>query len=109
MILALYDGNCRFCSWLIGQIKRFSSDITFETLDSEAGKAWKAKIGHIDSLIVIEGDTPFVLSDGVIKLLLKTKYFKLLGILLKLIPKRLRDWGYRLIANNRHCLGGNSC
>ena len=102
-VLVLYDGDCGFCGAVVARAKRYSSDIKFEPLDSESGLIWKAKAGNIDSLIVVVNDRFFVLSDAVIELLLELPGHKVWGFLLRLIPKPLRDWGYRTVAKNRHC------
>ena len=103
-MLVLYDGNCGFCSAIVSLAKRSSDGIIFEPLQSETGQLWLSKLGGVDSLIVVRGENAYIFSDAVIEILLHLgRAYKLLGYLLKLIPKPLRDWGYKIVARNRHC------
>lgn len=106
MPIIYYDGNCVYCYnyaiWLIrhGLSKKYQ----FATLQGEIGQhlfKQHPEAQHQNSVILQEGHHLEYHSTTIATLITSLTTFKWLGILLKLVPKPLRDCGYHLFANNR--------
>jgi predicted DCC family thiol-disulfide oxidoreductase YuxK len=117
-IIVLFDGLCNFCSyWPAFIIKRDPRGIfKFASLQSEIGR--KIYAGHglnpddLESFMVLTPAGPKVRSDGTIAIALGLGgLWKFGGLVLRLVPRPLRDWGYGVFARNRYRLFGkrDSC
>ncbi len=120
--LILYDGECGLCNRLVRNLLRIDEHALFRfaSLQGETAAAVLSRRfpegGVPDSVILVEGlDTPderiFTGSDVVIEIggILNGMYRALL--LVKLIPRPLRELIYRLVARTRRTLFGtvNHC
>jgi len=108
--IILFDGDCAFCNgWVKWIMKRDREHrFTFEALSSEAGRALRDKHGipdHLDSIVLVQGDTAFTRSDAAWRVLKGLPGKAFLAGSLRLIPRPLRNLGYDLVAKNRHRLG----
>lgn len=106
----LFDGDCSFCNgwvrWITKRnpLRRFR----FVALGSEEGRALRALHGvpaNVDSIVLIQASGAFTRSDAAWRVLSALPGWSLPALLLRLIPRPLRNWGYDLIARNRHRLG----
>ena len=108
----LFDSVCVLCENSVQFALRHekSSSIQFVSIQSEPGRmiAMQNDIDPDDpeSFLFIENNQVFAKSDGVLALAKHLNYPAKLLILLKFIPKSLRDWGYDLIARNRYRIFG---
>ncbi|EHJ06639.1 thiol-disulfide oxidoreductase DCC family protein [Staphylococcus simiae] len=108
MTIVYYDGNCIYCyNYVIWLIRHgLPKDIEFATIKGKIGQQFFEQYPQAknkNSVIVQQGDTLLYESQAIIHLLLTLpNYHKLLGIVLWLVPKPLRNLGYRLFANNRN-------
>jgi predicted DCC family thiol-disulfide oxidoreductase YuxK len=111
--IILFDGECNFCNyWVNYIIKRDKKDtFRFTSLQSTIGKELlkQHKISStIDSLILIEENTPYFKSTAALKIV------KSLGGLTStlyafiIIPRFIRDFFYDIIAKYRYKWFGKS-
>ncbi len=106
----LFDGDCAYCNgwvkWILKQDreKRFR----FTPLLSEEGTALRRVHGipdTADSLVLVADGHAFLRSDAAWRVLKKLPGHRFAGLMVRLVPRFLRNWGYDLIARNRHRLG----
>ena len=110
--IILFDGVCNFCNyWVNYLIARDKNDkFRFAALQSEAGQALLAKFNlqklEFDTVILIQGEEYFVKSTAA--LIIAKNISGLYKILYPLIvlPAKLRDLVYNMIAKNRYSIFG---
>lgn len=113
--LLLFDGECGFCDRMTRFVlKRDRQDaFRFAPLQGPAGRAWVARFGEdpdrLDTFRVVvgyEGPEPRLLSRGRAGLFVLRELGGVwtLGRALGVLPTRLLDWGYGVVARNRHRL-----
>jgi predicted DCC family thiol-disulfide oxidoreductase YuxK len=114
-LVLFYDGDCGFCDRTVRFVLRHdrAGTMCFAPLQGEAAREAFARhpsLGRIDSLILIErdtvsgGDHVSVRSEAVIRVATYLGGPWRAAALLRLVPRTVRDWGYDLIARNRHGL-----
>jgi len=118
--ILLYDGVCGLCNHFVQFCLRHdkSSRLRFASLQS--GFAARVLQRHamnpadLDSLYLVEDyeartERISSHSDAVISALrlLSSSWFAVAAVL-RIVPRRLRDWGYRLVARNRYRIFGRS-
>jgi predicted DCC family thiol-disulfide oxidoreductase YuxK len=107
--LVFYDGACGLChSTVLFLLKRDAdgSRFRFSPLQGETFAARISRVDLPDSVIVLtaEGEV-LIRSAGVVHLLRRLGGgWALVGVLLRLIPRLLRDWGYDRVAAMRRFL-----
>lgn len=109
----LYDGTCGFCAASVQFVLRHERrrrTLRFATLDGALGeRARRARpeLAGVDSVIWLEGERVLVRSDAALAV---ADYlggpWKALAALGRLVPRRLRDAAYDLIARNRYRIAG---
>ncbi len=107
-----YDGDCGVCHWAVAFVARHDrtgnafrfAPLGGETFSSSIPPA--AGAGLPDSLVVRTGDGSLKLrSDGVVHILRRLgPCWRLLGALLAVVPRPLRDYLYDRFAERRHRL-----
>ena len=104
----VFDGVCLLCSAWVGFVLRHdrSGRIRFAAMQGEAGRALLRQHG-LDaddplSFLYVSGGRARSQSDAVLRLLADLGGIWRLSALLRLLPRGLRDAGYRLIAINRY-------
>ncbi|RAL22683.1 thiol-disulfide oxidoreductase DCC family protein [Thermoflavimicrobium daqui] len=108
----LFDGVCNFCNGAVQFVIRHDSRglFRFASLQSSIAKQLLSdhSISHtLDSVILIEGDHYYTESTAILKICRQLDGFLwkcLYGLII--IPKPLRDIGYRLFAKYRYKLFG---
>ena len=112
-VVVIYDGQCGFCNQsVLFIIKRDKKSITsFSANTSNFSKEQFRKYGlediSKDTLVLIEGGAAYTFSDAAIKI---SKYLTFpwnIFHIFRVLPKRVRDSIYNLIAKNRYKLLGN--
>jgi predicted DCC family thiol-disulfide oxidoreductase YuxK len=125
-LLVIYDGQCGFCNrsvrWLLRRDRLDS--LRFAPSESPriaallarhgfAGPGVNAEPGSIpDTLLVVRDasgpmEELLIRSDGVAALLAQLPQpWPIIGAMLRVIPRALRDLGYRLIARLRYHIAG---
>ena len=111
--IVLFDGECNFCNQSIQFIIKRDPTVhfNFAHLSSNTGKQLIHDLNiptDSDSLILIRGNTYFIESTAALNISKKlNKAWPLLYSFI-IVPKFLRDFAYRLIANNRYTLFGKA-
>ncbi len=110
--IVLFDGVCNLCAGFVQFLIPRDPDGTFSyaSLQSEIGQELLAEhdlpTDDLESVVLIEGDDAYVKSGAVIRIgQLLGGVYALAGPL-RFLPRRLRDWGYDVVAANRYRLFG---
>jgi predicted DCC family thiol-disulfide oxidoreductase YuxK len=122
--ILLYDGVCGLCNRLVQFILRRDTDAVFRFASLQSPLAGRILARHgahaadLDSIyVVVNYDLPdeslLPRSDAIIFILSqlrapKNTLLRVAGFLLSLVPRPLRDWGYRIVARNRYRVFGRS-
>jgi predicted DCC family thiol-disulfide oxidoreductase YuxK len=104
-----FDGDCAFCSASVRRAVRFDTHerISFAPLQgklaAEKGFTGYAAESGGSMVLMRESDgRVFTRSDAMIELARALGGWWRLCTVARFIPRPLRDWGYRLIADNRY-------
>ncbi|HPE86576.1 MAG: DUF393 domain-containing protein [Bacteroidales bacterium] len=105
--ILFYDGICHLCSWAVQYLQKHDKDSVFSFIPLGSLKAKGTEKYHwVDSVILQHNGVFYFYSDVLIE------SAKILGGrmkwwgLLRLVPKPIRDAGYKLVAKNRFLLFG---
>jgi len=108
----LFDGQCKLCdAWCNFIIKR-DKKARFKlcSVQSRKGHAvlnyFHYPTDNMKSMVYVDNEQCFTQSDAVIRVLSQLGWPWRAVLILSLIPKRLRDWGYDRVAFNRYHLFG---
>ena len=106
-IVILFDGICNLCNGTVDfLIKRDrNKQFRFVALQSVTGKILIQKFNippATESVIAIKQNLIYFESDAAIEIARLLPFPWKLAILIKIIPKKLRDYIYRIIAKNRY-------
>jgi predicted DCC family thiol-disulfide oxidoreductase YuxK len=111
----LYDGVCGLCNRLVQFVLRRDPDAHFRFASLQSDYAARILKRHgldshdLDTLYVVEesGERLTSRSDAVIFLLRELGgVWRSVSLALRIFPKRLRDWGYSIIARHRYRVFG---
>lgn len=110
--IVLFDGVCNFCNgavnWVIERDKK--GYFKFAALQSEIGEELAAKHGidrnETDSVILIEDDKVYTYSDAALRIARKLGGAWSNAYSLRIVPRPLRDFAYKLFAKYRYRLFG---
>ncbi|GAB3802718.1 thiol-disulfide oxidoreductase DCC family protein [Virgibacillus kimchii] len=103
MKVLIYDGECNMCSKFIRFIVRINKnpELFITDFNSNWTKENVQLNPNIDSMIFITENKEYIYSNSILHLLAGTNnLFKPL-LILKLIPRKLRDALYKILAKNR--------
>ena len=111
--LILFDGECHFCNQSINFIMKHDPEMHFHFahLSSDIGIKLLYELNiprEINSLVLIQDNQYFIESTAALKISKKLNKGWPSLYLLIFIPKFLRDFIYRLVANNRYILFGKA-
>ena len=115
--LVVFDGVCNFCSGAVNFIiKRDpAANCVFTPMQSELAKQIMQAHGISDTgpdtFLLVKNDRAYVWSDAALEITKDLSGFWYLFNLLKVVPRPVRDWCYRLFARNRYKMFGkaNKC
>jgi predicted DCC family thiol-disulfide oxidoreductase YuxK len=111
----LYDGVCGLCNRLVQFVLKHDPDAHFRFASLQSDYAARILKRHgldshdLDTLYVVEesGERLNSRSDAVIFLLRELGgVWRAVSLALRIFPKRLRDWGYSIIARHRYRVFG---
>lgn len=109
-LLLLFDGECAFCASSVSFVLDHERGPTtlFAPLQSAVGLRELERAGlptnDLDTVVLIEDGKARVRSDAVIRIARELRWpWRALG-LLALIPRFIRDAGYRAVAKRRHAI-----
>lgn len=104
----IYDGDCMLCNSFIAYIIRQNiPDLYFSDFHSEAAKAILYERGiqleRFDTIYYLENGEFHTESTAILKIISQKKGFslKIICVVLRVVPKSVRDSAYRLISRNR--------
>ncbi|MCC6154787.1 MAG: thiol-disulfide oxidoreductase DCC family protein [Candidatus Hydrogenedentes bacterium] len=115
--IILFDGVCNYCNSILNYIikhdhkKRFR----FAHLQSNAGQDLLEKYGFprdmLDSVVLIENGKAHIKTDVTIRIAPHMGGIARVAVLLRFVPRFIRDFGYDVIAHNRYKWWGkqNAC
>lgn len=111
--IVLFDGTCGFCDrtvrWLIAHDR--AGRLRFAPLQSPVGQKYLAQFGlpldYLESLVLVEPNRASTNSTGTFRILSYLPYPWKLFTTLLIVPRFLRDIGYRFIAKRRHSIARN--
>ena len=110
--IVLFDGVCNLCTGFVQFLIPRDSDgrFRFASLQSDVGERLleehALESDALDSIVLVEGDDVYVKSAAVIRIASILGGIYALARPLRYLPRRLRDWGYDLVAANRYRLFG---
>ncbi|SRR5699024_2972659 len=103
MKVLIFDGDCSFCNFFVRFTVRINQNPELRITDFNT--AWTkdnyTPDSDIDSVIYIAGGRTYIYSDAALHMLADANRLFKPVILLKLIPKFIRDTIYKLIAKYR--------
>jgi predicted DCC family thiol-disulfide oxidoreductase YuxK len=108
----LFDGFCKLCSWSVQFVLKRDKDKIFKytPLQSEEGKNiqenYYDETVKTDSIILIYNERAFVKSDAVLEILNILGGFLKIFSVFRILPLRLRDAVYDLVAKYRYRIFG---
>lgn len=107
--IILFDGVCNLCNGAVRFIiKRDKAGyFRFGSLQGEVGRQlfdrhFPNAGSRLDSIVLIEDERAFTHSDAVLRIARRLGPGWALLSLLRIVPRPLRDFVYRRIANNRY-------
>ena len=105
--IVLFDGECNFCNQSVQFIiKRDPKGrFKFASQQSEVGQSFMMKYqipNGVDSIVLIEGSKSYLQSSAALRISKSLKGFWKVGFALIIVPNKIRDWAYNLIAKNRY-------
>ena len=109
--LILFDPYCNLCVAVVKYILKHDSQklYTFGSLYSKQGKEMKKSLSwkkQKNTIIYFEGDEVYTQSDAAIQIISKLKGINRGILVFNILPKGLRDWGYKMIAKYRYTVFG---
>lgn len=109
----LFDGDCAFCNGWVRWIMQRDRGGRFRFVPqaSQEGIALRKSHNvplHVDSIVFLEANVAYVRSDAAWRVLATLPGWGLTATFLRLVPRPLRNWGYDVIARNRHRFGGRA-
>ena len=110
--IVFFDSDCLLCQEALKWLNRLDGDdrLNFAPLQGETAKNWEIH-GPDDSMAVVHEGGVARASEAVRLALEEAGGVGIVfALILKIIPLKLRDWGYGLIARDRKRLGqGRAC
>jgi predicted DCC family thiol-disulfide oxidoreductase YuxK len=106
--VVVFDGVCNLCNGAVSFILSHERDhlIQFAAAQSASGRELLLRHGldpsDITSFVFIKGDVAYVRSDAAIEVALHLRLPWRVFCVLRVLPRRLRDSIYHLVAQNRY-------
>lgn len=104
----LFDGVCRLCNGWAKWIMKVDSHYQFKlcSVQSETGQALLRHLGYptdrFETMLVIANNQVYEKSDAFFSIMKKIGLPYSLLLVVKIVPKFIRDWLYDRIALNRY-------
>ncbi len=113
--VVLFDGVCNFCSGSVRFVapRDPAGRFAFAALQSPVGRALQERFGlpadALDTIVLVENERVWVKSAAIARILRGLSgLWPVLGVLLGLVPRPLRDFGYDQFAARRYAWFGRS-
>ena len=110
--VVLFDGVCNLCTGFVQFLIPRDPDgiFKFASLQSEVGETLLEKHGledhDLDSVVLIDGNDVYIKSSAVLEIGAMLGGIYTLSRPFMILPQRLRDWGYDVVAANRYRIFG---
>ncbi len=110
----IYDGNCGFCNKTIMFIAKNDRNNSFNFVSSlsvfgkKILKKYNIKGLEKTTIILIKENKIYSKSTAIKKIMLELPYYKLIGFLMFVFPKKIADYGYDFISKNRKLIIKNT-
>jgi len=113
--ILLYDGSCGFCSASVQFVLRHDrlGTLRFAAIQSpfsERVLAQHPELRGVDSMVWVDPVKGQVLTRSAAGLRVAAYLGGMwrLALILRIVPRTIRDWGYDLVARHRHLLVGTA-
>lgn len=111
MKIVFFDGYCSLCNNLVDWLMRAdkTGELKFASLQGDTAEQ---KLGSsiaptdVDTVIYLRGDQRYERSAAILHILSDIGGFWGLAKVFFLVPKFIRDWCYRFVAQNRYRIFG---
>lgn len=109
--ILLFDGVCNLCNGVVNFIIDHDpqSQVRLGSLQSDEGGRLMQEHGlnpeDLDTVVLIEDGRAYVRSEAVLRVAAHLDAYAWLRHF-RILPRPIRDWGYRLVAHNRYRLFG---
>ena len=104
--ILFFDGYCTICNSSVNLLMRLDKQRVFKYASLQSRKAEELlnKLHEIgmDSVVLYKEQKIYTESDALAEIALSLSWPWRFFNYIKYLPKPLRDWGYRLVANNRY-------
>ncbi len=105
--LVLFDGVCGLCNWFVSFIlKRDRAGVfLFSPLQGETAARLlsEEERANLSTVVLMHRGRAFRHSAAVVRIFWALGgFWSLIGTLLWIVPRPVRDWGYRFVARNRY-------
>lgn len=110
--IIIFDGVCNLCNGTVAFIIRHdpARKFRFAPMQSAAARALIERhyepVTELDTFLLIQGDTCLVRSDAALAIAGELTWPWRLLAGLRIVPRTVRDYVYRLVARNRYNLFG---
>ncbi|WP_208586424.1 thiol-disulfide oxidoreductase DCC family protein [Gracilibacillus suaedae] len=106
MVILVYDGECNFCSKFIKFLLKINknSSLRVTSFNSKWYNEFTIKNGikdNVDSIILINSNRMYVYSDAILHVIVQANKLFIPLFILKIIPKPIRDFFYKIVAKYR--------
>jgi predicted DCC family thiol-disulfide oxidoreductase YuxK len=111
--IVFFDGVCGLCSAVVDWIMAHDKDGKFHFSPLQGETAFlvlnEPDRHDLDSIIILKNARDYKRSDAIVEILIELKTpWKALGWILKILPRPLRDLGYKIVARFRYRIWGKS-
>lgn len=109
--VVFFDGVCGLCNWSVDFLLRRDTGrrLWFAPLQGETARTWLGTRPDDDysTIVLLDAGQRLDRSDAVARILRRIGgLWMIAGWLLWLIPRPIRNFGYRVVASNRYALFG---
>lgn len=110
--LVVFDSDCVFCSRSMRLLVRMDRDAVFRLTSAQGplGQALYRRLGlptdAFESNIVLADGRFHLKSDSIVAMAARLRWPWRIGVALKIVPRRIRDAAYDLVARRRYRIFG---
>ena len=107
-VVLLFDGLCNLCSRSVQFIIKHEKAevLKFAAVQSPAGVRLLKSVGidpkEVKTFVLIADGRPYVKSDAAIRVVARFRGAWSLLVLLRIVPRPIRDWMYDVVATKRY-------
>jgi predicted DCC family thiol-disulfide oxidoreductase YuxK len=108
MAVLLFDGECNLCNASVQWVLKHDHQAYFKfaSLQSPIGQqflsTYRLHLPSLETVVLIDDNQAFTYSDAPLRVMQKLGFPWSMGVVLRIIPRFLRDGVYRWVARNRY-------